>query len=161
MVMNKRRIRLSADPNLTPILDMVFQLITFFMLVVSFKTAAMDPGIRLPVLGSARPSQQEAERTFVVLNIDAAGSLRVFGQVCDLEQYLVREADSIRRASSNNGGDASTNGLHAAAVVRADRSTPFNKLNRVLAVCKKHGFQNVTLKVLGAESGAALNDIPL
>ena len=34
----------SAEPNLTPILDMVFQLITFFMLVISFKTAAIDTG---------------------------------------------------------------------------------------------------------------------
>ena len=31
-----------AEPNLTPILDMVFQLITFFMLVINFKTAAID-----------------------------------------------------------------------------------------------------------------------
>ena len=30
------------EPNLTPILDMVFQLITFFMLVINFKGAAMD-----------------------------------------------------------------------------------------------------------------------
>jgi biopolymer transport protein ExbD len=32
----------NAEPNLTPILDMVFQLITFFMLVINFKSAAMD-----------------------------------------------------------------------------------------------------------------------
>ena len=30
-----------AEPNLTPILDMVFQLVTFFMLVINFKTAEM------------------------------------------------------------------------------------------------------------------------
>ena len=40
----------SAEPNLTPILDMVFQLITFFMLVINFKTAAMDLDLRARAL---------------------------------------------------------------------------------------------------------------
>ena len=37
-----------AEPNLTPILDMVFQLITFFMLVINFKSASLDLSLRLP-----------------------------------------------------------------------------------------------------------------
>ena len=44
-----------AEPNLTPILDMVFQLITFFMLVINFKAAELDLSLQLPVLGSAKP----------------------------------------------------------------------------------------------------------
>ena len=44
-----------AEPNLTPILDMVFQLITFFMLVINFKSAELDLTLNLPVVGSARP----------------------------------------------------------------------------------------------------------
>ena len=46
----------TADPNLTPLLDMVFQLITFFMLVINFKSAELDLALDLPVVGSARPS---------------------------------------------------------------------------------------------------------
>ena len=45
----------SAEPNLTPILDMVFQLITFFMLVMNFKAAEIDATLLLPVIGSAKP----------------------------------------------------------------------------------------------------------
>ena len=44
-----------AEPNLTPILDMVFQLITFFMLVINFKSAELDLSLQLPVIGSAKP----------------------------------------------------------------------------------------------------------
>src|SRR4029079_7278707 len=95
---HRGRSGLSAEPNLTPILDMVFQLITFFMLVISFKTASMDPGVRLPVLGSARPMQKETERNFAVLNIDASGALRVYGETCDLEKYLTDEAVALRQA---------------------------------------------------------------
>ena len=47
-----------AEPNLTPMLDMVFQLITFFMLVMKFKSAEIDFNLSLPVVGSARPVEQ-------------------------------------------------------------------------------------------------------
>ena len=33
---------LKAEPNLTPMLDMVFQLVTFFMLVINFKANQID-----------------------------------------------------------------------------------------------------------------------
>ena len=38
-----------CEPNLVPILDMVFQLITFFMLVVNFKATEVDRELTLPV----------------------------------------------------------------------------------------------------------------
>jgi len=60
---------IKAEPNLTPLLDVVFQLITFFMLVVNFSTENYDQRVRLPVAESARPvedSQQIAEDRFCV-----------------------------------------------------------------------------------------------
>ena len=48
----------SAEPNLTPMLDMVFQLITFFMLVINFKSAQLDMSLKLPIFGSLVPSKR-------------------------------------------------------------------------------------------------------
>jgi biopolymer transport protein ExbD len=151
MAWKRARSTISAEPNLTPILDMVFQLITFFMLVISFKTAAMDPGIRLPVAGSARPKTSETERNFAVLNIDASGRLRVYGEAHDLESYLAMEAVALRETAKAATSAATQADMSLAAVIRADRATPFTELNRVLAACKKHGFRNVTFKILDAE----------
>src|SRR5208283_5342510 len=59
-----------AEPNLTPILDMVFQLITFFMLVLNFKAAELDLSLRLPIIGSAKPLPENAEKLkLLVLNV--------------------------------------------------------------------------------------------
>ena len=59
-----------AEPNLTPILDMVFQLITFFMLVINFKAAELDLSLQLPVLASAKPLPGDAkDMKFLVLNV--------------------------------------------------------------------------------------------
>jgi biopolymer transport protein ExbD len=57
-----------AEPNLTPILDMVFQLITFFMLVMNFKAAELDLSLRLPIIGSAKPLP-DGDHKLVVLNV--------------------------------------------------------------------------------------------
>jgi biopolymer transport protein ExbD len=68
-----------AEPNMTPILDMVFQLITFFMLVINFQGAALDRSLQLPVLGSARPVDNQGQDDLLVLNIDSEGRVKIYG----------------------------------------------------------------------------------
>src|SRR5882672_1843824 len=101
----------SAEPNLTPILDMVFQLITFFMLVINFKSAAMDLDLKLPVVGSARPVDTQGQDDLLILNINSQGQLRVYGQlVSDVPMYITNEAQAsmqvARRTNPQiNAGD--------------------------------------------------------
>jgi biopolymer transport protein ExbD len=139
-----------ADPDLTPMLDMVFQLITFFMLVINFKAASVDPSIQLPEIGSARPVLVSDESNIVVLNIAADGSLNVFGQSHEDAVKFLEEEAATERANQENpklGEELSTT-----VVVRADRATQFTKVNRVLMACQDLGFRKVSLKVLDQET---------
>ena len=77
------------DPNLTPILDMVFQLITFFMLVINFKAAELDLSLKLPVLGSARPLPDGPNTKILVLNVQTATKC----PQCDALATLARLTD--------------------------------------------------------------------
>src|ERR1700758_1268957 len=75
---------LKAEPNLTPLLDVVFQLITFFMLVINFSNENYDARVKLPVAGSARPieeGEKAANEDRLVLNVDKDGHLIMTGQV--------------------------------------------------------------------------------
>ena len=63
----------SAEPNLTPMLDMVFQLITFFMLVSNFQSASLDLSLKLPVVGSARPVDTEGTEDLLILKTTGSG----------------------------------------------------------------------------------------
>jgi biopolymer transport protein ExbD len=138
-----------ADPNLTPMLDMVFQLITFFMLVINFRAASVDPSIRLPKLGSARPVANSAESDVLVLNIAADGKLNVYGQPQDAQTFLRHEAE-IELAMARKYDHTLKLGseLPTTVVVRADKQTEFTKVNQILMTCQELGFRKISLKVL-------------
>ncbi len=79
-----------AEPNLTPILDMVFQLITFFMLVINFKAAELDLSLQLPVLTSAKPLPPDQRGVkMLVLNVQICTPCKHPG--CDALATLERE----------------------------------------------------------------------
>jgi biopolymer transport protein ExbD len=140
-----------AEPNLTPLLDMVFQLITFFMLVINFKTAALDLNLRLPVVGSARPVES-LPGDLLVLNIDKEGTLKVYNNPIkdkDIPAYIANEAQaSLLAARRNNPKIQSGDDLPTTVVVRADKETPFHLLNRVISSCQVNGYRNFSLKAL-------------
>ena len=146
----------NAEPNLTPMLDMVFQLVTFFMLVINFKTASMDLNLKLPVVGSARMVDTGQTKELVVLNIDSGGNLRVFGEAKpDIEAYMRSEARSSLEELNRKEGTELKLGdeLPSIVVIRADRSTPFKLLNRLIKACQDNGFRNFALKALNKAPG--------
>ncbi len=142
-----------AEPNLTPILDMVFQLITFFMLVINFKTAELDLSLKLPVVGSARPVETHGRRGLLVLNIDNAGNLKVYGRaIQNIDAYVRNEALAAMMSHRLTPDDlAAGEELPTTVVIRADRATPFRKINRVIRACQDNGFRNFALKAVNKE----------
>jgi biopolymer transport protein ExbD len=143
-----------AEPNLTPILDMVFQLITFFMLVINFQAAALDMSLKLPVVGSARPVETQSE-DLMVLNVNNKGQLRVNGQTVEAESLLSKEAAFARKKLQADGKKVNPGDeLPTLIVVRADQKTPFDLLNKVLTECQKHGYRRFALRAMNRAAEA-------
>jgi biopolymer transport protein ExbD len=133
---------LKAEPNLTPMLDMVFQLVTFFMLVVNFKAASLDTSLQLPVIGSALPVES-GQRDVLVLNIMRDGKLRMYGETRDVESCIAQEAKAARRSAGEASSKSSEYGeLPTTVIIRADRTTPYHYVHQVIRVCQAHGFRN-------------------
>ncbi len=152
-----------AEPNLTPILDMVFQLITFFMLVINFKSAELDMSLKLPVVGSARPQPPGEGKSLMVLNLKRDdkhpnGFLTIYNrEMPDIEGYIRRESavelkkmgwtiDDIHKPPGEESKE-----LPVMVVIRADRTAPFSLLNRVLLACQDNGFRDFALKAMNKE----------
>jgi biopolymer transport protein ExbD len=144
--------QVKAEPNLTPILDMVFQLITFFMLVVSFHSAEIDMNLELPVVGSARPVATDGRSGLLVLNIDSDGRLKTTQPVADIEDFLRIQSQAMLLANRMTANDlAAGRELPTTVVIRADRATLFGRLNRVIKACQDNGFRNFALRALERE----------
>ena len=148
---------LKAEPDLTPLLDVVFQLITFFMLVINFSRDNFDSRIKLPVAGSARP-QDDASKLAeerLVLNVDSQGNLLFNGRILSPEQAartIKLEAQVARlNLKAIKGNSASVQELPTRVVIRADRDTPFNSLFGLIGTCQSNGYQKFDLKAMTGE----------
>jgi|SRR3989304_4595237 len=141
--------RTKAEPNLVPILDVVFQLITFFMLVINFKSASLDLSLKLPVVGSARPVETGGREDLLILNITSDGKLIVYGIAKDIETYIAAEAQATLLWARRSNPDLKPGDeLPSTVVIRADEATPFKLLNRVIKACQDNGYRKFALKAL-------------
>jgi biopolymer transport protein ExbD len=138
---------LKAEPNLTPILDMVFQLVTFFMLVINFKAASLDTNLQLPVIGSAFPIES-GEADVLVLNIMRDGTLRMYGEIRDVESCIAQEAKTARKHLGGTSKPGLATELTTTVIIRADRTTPYHYIHRVIQACQNHGFRNFQYRAL-------------
>ena len=63
-----------ADPNLTPLLDMVLQLIMFFMLCANFVMDQVNETIKLPLAIEAK-ALDKTQDGYIVLNVNPQGKV--------------------------------------------------------------------------------------
>jgi biopolymer transport protein ExbD len=151
-----------CEPNLTPMLDMVFQLVTFFVLIFNCKQAEMAEGVELPEIGSARPVGPSNEK-FLVCNFKFKDSdparkrasepqLWFMGRVIeekDIEAFAATEAHSSMLAAGMTEEDITVNsGLKTIVVIRADEAIPFRLIDSVITACQRYGFRQFAFKAL-------------
>jgi len=145
-----------AEPNLTPLLDVVFQLITFFMLVINFSSENYDQRVRLPVAESARPIEddQRISEDRLVLNVDREGHLLIGGEVQPLHkaiQTIKHEADLVKLNLRAAGGKPDPSGsLPTTIILRADRDATFSSVISLIKACQSNGFRKFNLKAMSS-----------
>jgi biopolymer transport protein ExbD len=149
------------SPNLTPLLDVVLQLITFFMMLVHFgsRLEGGDKAIRLPVAPAALPgSDLTIDR--LPVSLDARGGLMVEGKVLTgsaASAWWATQANARRSGLETLGkaakGLGSPSGpgddeLPTVVIFRADRDASYGNVRRTLAEAQEQGFAHFSLVVL-------------
>jgi biopolymer transport protein ExbD len=140
------------SPNLTPLLDVVLQLITFFMMLVHFGTRleGATRAVRLPLAPAALPgSDLTFDRLSVVL--DARGRLQAGGQWLDEEAataWWAQRARARKDGLETLGDKAAADELPTVVIVRADRAASYGVVRRTLAAAQEQGFAHFSLVVL-------------
>ncbi len=141
------------NPNLTALLDVVLQLITFFMMLVHFGTRleGATKAVRLPLAPAALPGTELTfDRLAVAMN--AQGRLLVKGQALDDEAanaFWASEAKARRSGLETLGeGATAMEELPTVVILRADRAASYGAVRRTLATAQDKGFAHFSLVVL-------------
>src|SRR4051794_22371922 len=136
--------------NLTPLLDVVLQLITFFMILIHFgaKLEGATKAIRLPVAPAALPGSDLALDRLVAV-LDARGRLLVEDQALEgaaAQAWWAEQARLRRSGQETLGGPVEE--LATVVILRADRAASYGAVRRTLAQAQERGFAHFSLVVL-------------
>jgi biopolymer transport protein ExbD len=135
-----RQSNVSADPDMTPMIDMTFQLIAFFMVLMNFSEAEQDERIKLPASMLAKPPEGPVEFP-LTMQLTKEGTVLFGGveqRVEDLATALSRE-----RAVLELRGDSPAS---ATVIVRADGDAQTGRVQELIEICQRSGFEKFTLR---------------
>lgn len=145
-----------CEPNLVPLLDMVLQLVMFFMVCANFVMEQINESIQLPSALEAKPLDPNAtniiflnvnEKGEVLLSaLDAVGSEKTLFNPVQVQSYMKRRFDEDVR---KNGGDK-TKPPRSLLIIRADKRTAFEKVYGIMKACQMAGYQNCQLRAIRA-----------
>lgn len=127
-----RHSSVASTLSLTPLIDVVFLLLIFFLVTSEFEEEERRLDIVLPSATSATPMISKPRE--IVVDIDSGGSLYLSGQPTSLLelQRLLRIA-------------VASNPTNQTVVIRADRSTSFQPVVSVMDLCNKSGVSDYSV----------------
>lgn len=125
--------------NMTPMIDVVFLLIIFFL--VSSHLAKQEVHMELPLpKADSGTEPAEADVSRVTVNITADGTLLLAGHRVTPQQLQQRLANALAK----EGGDLQVR-------IRSDRHAPYRYVEPIMLACARAGVWNVTFAVFQRE----------
>ncbi len=130
--------------NLTPLIDVVFLLLIFFMVSTTFKNESRMQ-IRLPEASEAAVPAEDLE--LLEVQISEREEFAVRGPDEDSAQTLINsDQDTLYRALRDKAGDS-----QPLMVIRADRRTPHEAVVRAMDAARRLGLTRVTFATTDRE----------
>lgn len=148
-----------AEPNLTALLDLVLQMVMFFMVVASFVSEQTHADIQLPVASQTVPIDKE-QQSILMLNVEgnsepdpSTGRERKYGRLLLPPKYSTyfKEGEVFDSPASIANALKLIYGLeknpkNLTVVIRGDQTSNFNQVYRVLRAAKDAGFEQIQLR---------------
>lgn len=117
--------------NMTPMIDIVFQMIIFFVLTVEMEKDALDERIKLAMAPDGPAVEQKDPRT-VTIDVSNRGHMTI-GRVPVSREQLY----AIMRQTVNKYGQQTP------VVIRGDKKTKHEDIRRVMDTCTAAGLYKV------------------
>jgi biopolymer transport protein ExbD len=162
----------ATEPNLTPLLDVVLQLLMFFMMCVNFVNEQVNEDIRLPRSQAVKPMDKtDPDVLFVNVKPFALKDFQdrlpsdVLARVQDkfrdgdecilvpgkepmrrneLRIWLKQQYDDAKQIAEQRGAKD----VNTAIVIRAHREADYDQVFGILQLCKNIGYRRLMLRAL-------------
>ena len=115
--------------SLTPLIDVVFLLLIFFLVATRFSEEERELNVVLPEASEAKPLISEPQQVFV--NVDAQGQYFLSGQRLN-EQNLER---ALLQSWTNNPENTEV-------IIRGDRRASWQHIAAAMNICNKANIRN-------------------
>jgi biopolymer transport protein ExbD len=135
-----------TDVDMTPMIDMTFQLITFFVFTLNFSTAVQDERLQLPMSQLAKPAEAPSVDP-ITLQLMSDGRVIYMGEPLPVEEiggYLENEKRVMLGAGKNLA--------EATVIVRADGRSKTGDVQELIKFCQEKGFEKFVLRAQYDES---------
>ena len=141
----ERSLKPQTQVNLVPMIDVVFQLVVFFMVSSTFVTT---PGITLDLPQSASAEASVVTRTIVtIVSPDELYLNDERFSIDGLAQELATRRDDIPESDRDS--------QIRSAVLEANADVPYQNIVEVLDVMRLNGYLAVNMRTRGAPRGGA------
>lgn len=127
MLIGKKKDEPGPSIEMTPIIDMVFLLLIFFLVATTYQQSERELAIALPEAEAAGPISTMLRE--IIINVDSEGAIIVGGQTMTLEELRTLVADAVRVNPDQK------------VSVRGDKDLAYGVIARVLDICKAAGVQ--------------------
>jgi len=152
------------EPDLTPLLDLVLQLVMFFMLVVHFESEQRNENVQLPKAGIAKGIVKPDKLRIVFINVlptidpetngpsKSQSIITVFENTStaeysnqeQLKQYLATEIQKDQALSPKDVWDKG--GGRAVVILRADKECTFKMVYDTMLTVRAVGYSEIQLR---------------
>ena len=113
--------------ELTPIIDMVFLLLIFFLVATTFHQTEREMQVALPEAANAEPISMRLRE--IIVNVDEGGTIIVAGRTMTLDDLRTVIVEAVEGNPDQK------------VTVRGDRSVVYEAIVRVLDACLAGGVQ--------------------
>lgn len=135
------------EGDLTPMIDMTFQLIAFFMLLINFSEVDRAEEIMLPASNLAVPPTERPDYQ-IILNLEPNGTVKFFGQAYD---QIARLTPLLRSEVNNAAREGVRNPGEIAVIIRSHEDTPTGLVQTLIMKCQEEKLENFNLRVKDRE----------
>ncbi len=134
----------AAEGDMTPMIDMVFQLIAFFMVLVNFSDAEQNKLIHLPSSELAKPAEVPLKKA-ITLQVTKQGRVIYNGREWEVSPSKT-QLGGVLSTERQVMKDRQENTSDATIVIRAEGGTNMGTIQEIITICQENYFEKFVFK---------------